>query len=277
MRTVVHLSDLHFGRVDQALVAPLLGAVRELKPDVVAISGDLTQRARTAEFIEARAFLARLPTPQIVVPGNHDVPLYNLLARFRMPLTKYRLHITSDLAPYYEDAEIAVAGVNTARSFTHKGGRINRQQIEAVSARLCAAPKDAVRIIVTHHPFDVPMGHTENDLVGRARTAMEAWSACGADVFLSGHLHLSHISQTAKRYPVAGHSALVVQAGTTISTRARGEANAFNVLRVNGSEIAVDRFEWGVRADTFALVEAHLFERTRDGWARKSADGKITA
>jgi 3',5'-cyclic AMP phosphodiesterase CpdA len=272
VRTIVHLSDLHFGRVDLALVKPLITVVRDLAPDVVAVSGDLTQRAHTHEFVEARAFLERLPKPQIVVPGNHDVPLYNLLARFGMPLTKYRLHITSELAPFHSDDEIAIAGVNTARSFTHKGGRINRKQMEAVRAKLCAASEGVVRIIVTHHPFDVPEGHPERDLVGRAEMAMRIWATCGADLFLSGHLHLSQVSQTAKRYKIAGHSAIVVQAGTTTSTRGRGEANAFNVIRTARNQVTIEQFQWEPNHATFARVSIDAFQRSTDGWIRKPAE-----
>jgi 3',5'-cyclic AMP phosphodiesterase CpdA len=129
MRTLVHLSDIHFGRVDQAIIEPLINLITELKPDVVAVSGDLTQRARSQQFKEARAFLDRLPKPQIVVPGNHDVPLYNIFARFITPLDKYRQFITEDLSPFYADEEVAVLGVNTARSLTIKGGRVNEEQV----------------------------------------------------------------------------------------------------------------------------------------------------
>src|SRR2546421_2446886 len=115
MRTLVHLSDLHFGRVDERLVEPLIAAVTEIDPDLVAVSGDLTQRARSHQFIEARAFLDALPQPQIVVPGNHDIPMHNVYARFFQPLDKYRRYITNELQPFYADEEIAVVGLNTAR------------------------------------------------------------------------------------------------------------------------------------------------------------------
>ncbi len=137
MRTIAHLSDIHFGRVDPLLVPPLIRAVNQSKPDLVAVSGDLTQRARSHQFKQAREFLDALPRPQIVVPGNHDVPLYNIFARFVEPLDKYRRYISDDLRPFYHDDEIAVLGVNTARSLTIKGGRINERQIEWMRDRLC--------------------------------------------------------------------------------------------------------------------------------------------
>ncbi|MDQ6705853.1 MAG: metallophosphoesterase, partial [Acidobacteriota bacterium] len=137
MRTILHLSDVHFGRVDRATLRPLVETASQLKPDLVAVSGDLTQRARTSEFLEAQAFLRQLPRPQIVIPGNHDIPLHNVYARFVLGLDKFRRFISEDLEPYYVDDEIAVAGVNTARSLTWKGGRINRGQLDRLERRLC--------------------------------------------------------------------------------------------------------------------------------------------
>ena len=148
MRTLAHLSDLHFGRVDPELLAPLAALVSELAPDVVVVSGDLTQRARPAEFQAARRFLNELPAPQIVVPGNHDVPLYNIFQRFLQPLDKYRRYITPDLAPMYLDDEIAVVGINTARSLTFKDGRIGREQIAGVGKALCGLAAGITNILV---------------------------------------------------------------------------------------------------------------------------------
>lgn len=268
MRTIAHLSDIHFGRVDPLLVPPLIKAVNQSNPDLVAVSGDLTQRARSHQFKEARKFLNALPRPQIVVPGNHDVPLYNIFARFVEPLTKYRRYITDDLRPFYYDNEIAVLGVNTARSLTIKGGRINEAQIAWIRDRLCQLAEGLVKVVVTHHPFDLPEGHDERHLVGRARLAMEELASCGADLFLAGHLHVSQTTHTAQRYKIKGHSALVVQAGTAASTRGRGEANSFNVIRIARPHITVERFDWQPPLGEFVLAETEHFVHTEDGWAR---------
>jgi 3',5'-cyclic AMP phosphodiesterase CpdA len=268
MRSIVHLSDIHFGRVNHEVVFPLIDAITKINPDLVAVSGDLTQRARSRQFKEARAFLDRLPNPQIVVPGNHDVPLHNVFARFVKPLRKYRRYITEDLRPFYHDEEIAVLGVNTARSLTIKSGRINEEQVAWMRDRLCAANLEAVKVVVTHHPFDLPEGHDERNLVGRARIAMESLASCGADVFLAGHLHVSHTTHSATRYKIKGHSALVVQAGTATSSRGRGEENSFNVLRVDRPYIAIERFEWQKHRREFALMTTERFRHTPDGWTR---------
>jgi 3',5'-cyclic AMP phosphodiesterase CpdA len=159
MRTLVHLSDIHFGRVDARVVSPLVHTIRGISTDLLAVSGDLTQRARRSQFVRARDFLKQLPCQQIVVPGNHDVPLFNLAARFLSPLEGYRRYITRDLEPVFQDEEMIVVGLNSARSLPfHGAGRLNRAQVMRAAARLKAAPPDVVRIVVTHHPFDLPEG-----------------------------------------------------------------------------------------------------------------------
>lgn len=268
MRKLVHLSDLHFGRVDYSLVEPLIENIRELEPDVVVVSGDLTQRARSHEFQEAREFLDQLPSPQIIVPGNHDVPLYNVLARFLQPLDKYRRFITDDLKPFYADEEVAILGINTARSLTIKDGRINEEQVESIRQRLCPFGDEVTKIIVTHHPFDLPEGHAENELVDRAELAMRALANCGADVLLAGHLHISHTGHSSARYKIAGHNALVVSAGTATSTRGRGETNSFNVLRVKHPFISVERLAWQTDRKSFTPSSTEHFRHTADGWER---------
>lgn len=270
MRTIVHLSDLHFGRVNLALIDPLIRAVSEVQPDLVAISGDLTQRARSHQFKEARSFLDALPKPQIVVPGNHDIPLHNVFARFLEPLTKYKRYITDDLQPAYEDAEMVIIGVNTARSLVVKGGRINESQVSRLREKFCSFEDRVIKVVVTHHPFDLPEGHDQRDLVGRAKMAMTGLAECGADLFLAGHLHISHTGHT-KRYKIQGHSALVVQAGTATSTRERGEANSFNVLRLAHPSITVERLTWNPATTSFGVSSVEQFQHTaEDGWIRTS-------
>ena len=268
MRTIVHLSDLHFGRVDEALLEPVIATVAELKPDVVVVSGDLTQRARSQQFKEAREFLDKLPSPQIIVPGNHDVPLHNVFARFLQPLDKYKEFITDDLEPFYADEEMAILGINTARSLTIKDGRVNEEQIASIRERLCPFPDEVAKIIVTHHPFDLPEGHNEDELVDRAQLAMEAIANCGADVLLAGHLHISHTGHSSARYKIAGHNALVVSAGTATSTRGRGETNSFNVLRVKHPFINVERLSWQPERAAFMTSSSEHFRHSPDGWTR---------
>ena len=267
MRTIVHLSDLHFGRVNPLLIDPLISIVREVQPDLVAISGDLTQRARSHQFQEARSFLDALPKPQIVVPGNHDIPLHNVFARFLEPLTKYKLYITDDMQPTYQDEEMVIVGVNTARSLVFKGGRINQTQVDRLREKFCSLQDQMVKVIVTHHPFDLPEGYDDSQLVGRAKMAMTGLAECGADLFLAGHLHISHTGHT-KRYDIRGHSALVVQAGTATSTRERGEVNSFNLLRIAHPSIVVEKFAWNPSTTAFAVSSIERFEHTDDGWMR---------
>jgi 3',5'-cyclic AMP phosphodiesterase CpdA len=265
MRVILHLSDIHFGRIEPALVERLSAAVSRIAPDLLAVSGDLTQRAKRSEFAAARRFLDALPCPRLVVPGNHDVPLYNVFTRFVTPLARYKRAITADLSPLYQDDEVIVVGVNTARSFTVGEGKINERQVDEIVRHLAGAPPALIRIVVTHHPFDLPEGVREERLLGRAAMAMGKLSAAGADLFLAGHLHISHIGHTAERYRIAGHSALVVQAGT-VSTRSRGEQPSFNVLRIHRPEIAVERLVWDPARALFVESAASAYRHTESGW-----------
>ncbi len=263
MRTLVHLSDLHFGHLDPAILDPLRNSVKAIGPDLVIISGDLTQRARVEEFEQARDFLKTLPEPQVVVPGNHDVPLHNLYARFRLPLREYQRFITEDLAPFYRDSEVAVLGINTARSLIWKNGRVNIRQINEIEERFCEIA-NVVKVLVTHHPFDLPEEHGRRDLVGRARHAMVQIARCNIDLLLAGHFHVSQSGRTASRYQIPGHSAIFVQAGT-ISTRARGEANSFNAIQIDKNRIVVERYALSNEGD-FHAVSEQSFVCTPTGW-----------
>jgi 3',5'-cyclic AMP phosphodiesterase CpdA len=266
VRVLVHLSDLHFGRVSPSLLPPLRESIRETKPDLVVVSGDLTQRARPGQFREARAFLDTLPGEKLVVPGNHDVPLYDLYQRFFHPLRRYRRYFSPTVEPEYVDDEIAVLGVNTARSAVVKAGRINERQVARLRARLCSVDRRVTKIVVTHHPFDLPAPYGARHLVGRAAMAMAHFAHCGADVFLAGHFHASHAGDTALRYRIPGFAALVLQAGTATSTRRRGEANAFNVLRVEAGAVTVEQHAWVTKG--FLVDKQARFRRTAEGWRR---------
>lgn len=267
MRTIVHLSDLHFGAIDDRRLAPLGAAIAAVSPHLVAISGDLTQRARVREFHQARAFLDRLAVPLLVVPGNHDVPLFDIATRLVDPLGRFRRMIGADPMPVFEDTEVVVIGLNSARALggQHGGGRLSRADVVRAADRLAAARPGTTKIVVTHHPFDLPPDHADHFLVGRAEMAMAEFARAGADVLLAGHLHVSHIGHTAERYRVDGHSALVVQAGT-LSRRGRGEPNTFNVLRVDARRLSIDRLTWHDRDERFLTSWTGEYERRDDGW-----------
>jgi 3',5'-cyclic AMP phosphodiesterase CpdA len=267
MRTLVHLSDLHFGRVDPELLDPLRDLVHKIAPTAVVVSGDLTQRAKSEQFEEARAWLDTLPGPQIIVPGNHDISLYNVFRRFVLPLERYKRYITDDLDPVYIDDEIAVLGVNTARSLTWKDGRVNKEQVDKIRATLAGLPQEVTRVVVTHHPFDLPKGAEEDDLVDRAHMAMDVFADVGVDLLMAGHLHQSHAGNTQARYKISEYAALVVQAGTATSTRGRGEVNSFNVIRIESQKIEVDRYGWDAVHKQFQLMATEKFMRSGNVWA----------
>jgi 3',5'-cyclic AMP phosphodiesterase CpdA len=165
---------------------------------------------------------------------------------------------------------MVVVGLNSARSGSFARGRLNAGQVERAAARLQAATGPLVKIVVTHHPFELPPLHGDEHIIGRARMAMDLLARVGVDVFLAGHLHVSHVGQTAERYKIANHSALVVQAGT-LSTRGRGEPNSFNVLRISHELITVERMAWQPAAAVFQPSWTGAFGRTAHGWVARPA------
>ena len=277
MRTIVQLSDLHFGTILEPTIEPLVGTVQDLTPDLIVVSGDLTQRAREEQFRDARAFLQRLPSPQLVIAGNHDVPAYNLVRRFVHPLGRYKQFVTSDLSPRFIDEEIAVLCVNTARALVVKGGRISNEQTEELAGQLSGLEKHQVKIIVGHHPFDMPEHLSGVHIVMNAQHAMEAFARHQVDLFLAGHLHLAFIGSTL-RYQIPNYRVPVIQSGTATSTRSRGEPNSFTVIRIDSPRIMVDIHTWVAERGGFEVLASHEFLRTSEAKApRPTPRGSLTA
>ncbi|MEI8393529.1 MAG: metallophosphoesterase [Rhodospirillaceae bacterium] len=268
MRTIAHLSDLHFGKSDDRVAEAVLADLAVRRPSLVVISGDLVQRARRSHFHAAREFLARLPAPWLAVAGNHDIPAYNLLARFTAPFHNYRHYITPDLNPFMNDGEIAVLGINTARpliiNFAH--GRINRDQIGRIEATFRTIPSTVFKILVTHHPFLTPPEVSGKSLLGRARLALPALESCGVDLLLAGHFHRGFHGDLADLHPRVERSILIAHAATTTSTRLRNEPNSYNFITIAPPGVSIEERAW--TGNGFITVEHSHYTRSRHGWLR---------
>lgn len=271
MRTIVHISDLHFGKVDKKMVDPLFKNLDEINPDLIIISGDLTQRASAKEYKEVSEFLKKLKHPFFVIPGNHDIPLYNLFKRFVMPFKNYSKFVSKDLSPFYSDDEIAVVGINSVRRFCITSGKIGEKQLRKAEDILDTVGSNVVKIVVSHHPFDLP--HSKNThhkvthkVVARGKISMKRLAEKKVDVFLSGHLHVSHIGDTTKRYKVENYSGLIVQAGTTISIRSRGEPVSFNVLKIDNSNIEIENYVGENKIPDYIRDKTYSYQRSNVGW-----------
>ena len=277
MARIAHLSDVHFGANNPKIVSATEAWLENNQPDLVIISGDFTQRARVEQFRAASAWLNRLRAAGmrlLVIPGNHDVPLYDVFRRFAAPLRRYKRYISNELCPWYEDEKVAILGINTARSLTIKDGRINHDQMDMIRKRFAPVPTEKTRILVTHHPlFAMPIGKGGelSEAVGRHDDAVEAAAEAGIHIALAGHFHRTYAEAAQKMVADAG-GALVIQAGTATSTRLRNaEPQSFNWLHVHRN----DRIELQVIVwDGASFQRGHHVEYSRDaaGWQAHELD-----
>jgi 3',5'-cyclic AMP phosphodiesterase CpdA len=246
MRRIAQLSDLHFGRHESQIAADLLASLSLQQPDLVVLSGDFTQRARRAEFTAAHRFLDNIAQPKLVVPGNHDLPLYNMIGRLHKPLKKFHRYIaphgiSGDL---FQDDAIAVLGLNTARRFPGKSGRVSFDQIAHLRRVFAGVPKSVFKALVTHHPLAYPTGETPSGVAGRSRHVLQALAGLDVHLLLSGHGHRS-LSGEARLETAEHRSILVLHAGTAISNRTRGgHGNSYNLVDIDGTDVAIRILEW---------------------------------
>ena len=274
MTRIVHLSDLHFGAHDDRLVEAVEWRADQLKPDLIVISGDFTQRARTEQFRDACAFLDGLRErghEVLGVPGNHDVPLYDVLRRFLSPLARYRRFIDDTLCPFIELPGVAVLGVNTARSLTFKDGRINQDQVAFISETFSRTPNESFRVLVTHHPlFALRVGDEVERAIGRQELALNAIEESGVDMLLAGHAHHAS-SQDAGDLVTRAGGVLVVQAGTATSTRVREQGQSFNTIDIAEGSATITIHAW--TGEDFEANDAQCYEWMNGKWVlRKAAE-----
>jgi 3',5'-cyclic AMP phosphodiesterase CpdA len=259
MSTVLQVSDTHFGTERLLVVEALLRLASELQPALVILSGDVTQRARRAQFDAARKFMERLGgQARIAIPGNHDIPLFNVIARIFHPYAGFERVFGQDLEPRWESDELLVVTVNTTRPARHKDGEVSEEQILRVSRELTTATKQQLRIVVTHQPvYVLREGEIHNRLHGHQQ-AIKAWSDAGADIIMGGHIHLPYIWPLHGDHPDVHRRCWVVQAGTAVSSRVRAHhPNSVNVIkRASANTAFAERWDYDAERDLFCRVSA---------------------
>ncbi|MEO6077033.1 MAG: metallophosphoesterase [Dokdonella sp.] len=256
MTTILHISDTHFGTEREDAVEALLRLSLELSPDLVILSGDITQRARRSEFAAALAFVKRLNAPLLSIPGNHDIPLFNLFARFLWPFAGYKRCFGDNLEPVFETPDVLVIGVNTVRRERHEDGAVDPKQIRRVAERLTQARAEQLRIVVTHQPVQITLPEDEENLLIGHDDAVREWSRAGVDLILGGHIHLPFVRPLRECHPCIERDAWIVQAGTAVSDRVRaGTDNSVHVIHRNESaQCLVERWDHTLNADAFHRV-----------------------
>jgi 3',5'-cyclic AMP phosphodiesterase CpdA len=232
MSVLLHISDTHFGTEQLPVVEALITLSAQQQPDLVVLSGDITQRARPSQFRAAKTFVERLSAPVLAVPGNHDIALFDLWSRLTRPYARYAGVFGENLEPVHSSPDLLIIGVNTTRPWRHKNGEVSEAQIDRVANLLRTASPQQLRLVVVHQPAAVIQVRERSNLLRGHDAAVRDWSAAGADLVLGGHIHLP--------YTLALHGLArrlwVLQAGTAVSARTRLEAsNSVNILRWNGT------------------------------------------
>lgn len=259
MSRLLQVSDPHFGTERPAVVEALVRFAARLQPELVVLSGDITQRARNAQFAAARAFADRLGAPVLAVPGNHDLPLFDLLSRWLHPYAGMRRHFGPDLEPAHSSPALLVLGVNTTRAARHKNGEVSAAQVERVAHRLQTALPSQLRVVVVHQPVAVTRPEDDENRLIRAPQALQRWTEAGADLVMGGHIHLPYV------LPLTGlpRMAWAVQAGTAVSQRVRdGVPNSVNVVRWGEGDAppglcVVERWDFDTNTQAFARHATH--------------------
>jgi 3',5'-cyclic AMP phosphodiesterase CpdA len=269
MRTIAHVSDFHFGRDDPVVADALARDVSNSKPDLLVFSGDFTQRARAGQYRRAANFRARLPVPQLLIPGNHDVPLYDVFSRVFRPLGNYRRFIGPTPPQTFLDDQIAVMALNSTRRLCltatgfWKDGSVSKSALEEAVCWFLDVPEETTKIVVTHHPFLAPPGRKVHGTILHADRTLRALSACGVHILLGGHLHRSYCGLVAA--PDDRRNMLSIQAGTALSTRLRNEPNAWNRIVVDPRVVTVEVRAW--TGTYFTAAGVSRFLRTdAGGW-----------
>lgn len=255
MSAILQVSDPHFGTEQAPVVNALVQLAQRLRPDLVVLSGDITQRAHAGQFEAARRFMDQLGAPRIVIPGNHDIPLFNAWARLMRPYAGLRAAFGDELEPQFSSPGMLVLAVNTTRAHRHKNGEVSAAQVARVAARLAEATPAQLRVVVVHQPIDVQRPQDEPDrLIGHA-AAQAAWAAAGADLVMGGHIHLPYVMAL----PGLARPMWAVQAGTAVSRRVRpGAPNSVNLVRWHAAERACTIEQWDHSVTEQAFVQARV-------------------
>ncbi len=261
MTTLLQISDMHFGTEQPDVVAALQVLSTEKSPDVLIVSGDITQRASDEQFRSAKGFCDRLQIAQMVcIPGNHDIPLFNLWARTLHPYAAYKRAFGPVLEPLLFTDSLCIITVNTTRWWRHKNGQVSQAQIERVRGHLSRATSRQLRLVVVHQPVHVLRGEDEHDLLRGCQSAVRAWSEAGADLVMGGHIHLPYVRELSATVGGLKRRMWCVQAGTAVSRRVRREApNSVNLIHFSSAQATqhctVERWDYQAATGRFALVD----------------------
>jgi 3',5'-cyclic AMP phosphodiesterase CpdA len=255
MSLVLQISDTHFGTERAIAMGALQALCAAQRPDVLLVTGDITQRARASEFAAARACFDALPVAtRLVLPGNHDIPLFDLVTRAVAPYRRYARAFGHALEGEVERDDLLLLSVKTTRRWRHVHGEVSDRQIERITDRMARARPGQLRLVAVHQPVAAITPKDSANLLRGAERAVRAWSAAGVDAVLGGHIHLPYVLPLHASTPTLPRPIWAVQAGTALSRRTRdGIGNSLNLIHT-GHPARVERWDLDDAAGRFERV-----------------------
>ena len=273
---IIQISDPHFGTTTEAKKQALLDSIHEIEPNLILLSGDITQRATEEQFHEARAFVEKLaPIDVITVPGNHDISLWNVAKRLLNPYGDFKHAFGGKLDHRWAKGSIEVIGLNSTSSFRHTQGDLLDADFEKLKS---FSPDTSVRLLMFHHPMDCAKHIDSKNLLKNSSIALKRFEEANIDIILGGHVHDPLARLSDKRYEGITRPIILSVAGTCLSSRTRYAApNSFNFIDVYAhaavapglvreADIRIHRYDMSVEGKFSACLEARFARNNTGVW-----------
>ena len=271
MTVIAQLSDTHFGTEVPEVVKALRHSLEALQPDIIIFSGDITQRARVTEFKAAASFISALPARiKFVIPGNHDIPLYNVVQRLFFPLKNYQRFLGTP-QNIYKDDQVVIVGLNATSRWRHTRGKLLHRQITTLFQKACRREHTGIFIVCAHQPLAYAKSEDAENILINAMDTAQLFAESGADIVLSGHVHFPLITTSEEQYPTVHPSFVLSGAGTATSYRIRrGAPNSYNVIRIENQmkpAVSIQLIEYDKETQVFHEKEQKHFVKNAAGWS----------
>lgn len=271
--TIAHISDMHFGTEIAEVKDAILRAIIKLNPDILIVSGDITQRATSGQFAAARDFLQQIPAGlKLIIPGNHDIPLFNPFVRFFSPYARYKNAFGAREAFINPNKQLGLLGLDATSPFRHTDGYLDEKGIQLKLERMrCELAEDAFLLVAVHQPLLTAWEMDMSERLINAEAIAALFSHYKVDLVLSGHVHVPMITTTQATFASLPYHFILSSAGTAISHRTRVDTpNSFNIIHLghgdNTKTMQIIQTDYDKDSNDFILSAPKIFGQNDLGW-----------